>query len=128
MKLNPNYYQERSTGWYGKNGLSWHGTVVIYQVTKVLEEKPLDAENKSFRNMYIDDIYRNNTDQNAYSVASILELVCYKVSKEVPSIKKQFIIESDNAGKYSNSLLPVIAPFIFEEYALIPNIFLHRKT
>lgn len=110
MKYQPGMYREKSTDWYGQKGLSWHGGVVTYRTDR---DKTQNSEGNEvhLRNIYLDHVCGNSTDQNAYSVCTILELICRKVREEVPTIK-EVIIACDNASTYANNMMPVFAPFI----------------
>lgn len=58
--------------WYGQGGLRWHGSVVTYRANA---PDGADANKVYLKNLYLDHVCGNSTEQTAYAVCSILELV-----------------------------------------------------
>ena len=80
-----------------------------------------------FKYLHLDHICRNDTNQTAFAIASILERVCHAVSTKIPSLKR-VILCSDNAANYGFNLLPVIAPIIMKTYGMEPVRIIDNKT
>lgn len=108
MKFQPRMFREKTTDWYSQKDLSWHGSVITYR-NDVPEGR--DEQKVYLKNLYIDHVCGNSTEQTAYSVCCILELVCKRVSILLTQLK-YFIIEYDNAEQYANNLFPVLDPMI----------------
>ena len=83
MKYIPKKYREKQTDFFGKKGMSWHGTVVtikpkmdgIATVGTGNDGNSNSVNTINTKNIYFDHICRNDTSQKALSTASILELV-----------------------------------------------------
>ncbi len=135
QKFIPKKYREKQTDYFGKKGMSWHGSTMTIRsaITGSVNERQrrsnsLNNETSTNRkHIHFDHICRNDTDQKAATVASILELVARKTVIELPNVKK-IIIRSDNARNYNNKLIPVIAPFIFLHYGIRLERFVHSET
>ena len=125
MKYEPKRYRQKSTDWYGRMGMSWHGTVVSYKPRNV--EISTVGVNGAMKNLYIDHICRNDSNQTAYAVASIMELLCRVLQSQIPSMIT-VVLRSDNAANYNNKLVPVIAPFIFKRYGIQLKSIVHSET
>lgn len=91
------------------------------------EGNTLNEKYKWYRNVYLDHVCRNSTDQTAYTVSSIVEMVMKKINAMHPAINK-VLFQSDNAGQYSNSLIPVIVPFICKAYGVQLVSMVHSET
>lgn len=142
MKYEPKKYREKSYDFYGRRGISWHGTVVTY-VPKPTEteltrseghgqtprsdgqggKRPKDIQ---IKHLYYDHICRNTSKQDAYAVLALIELVCRRIKKDKPTIET-VVFRSDNAGNYRNKLVPVAAPFIFGKYGIVLHSIVHNE-
>lgn len=126
MKYQLRMYREKSTDWHGQKGLSWHGGVVTYRTERDRTRRS-ESRYVHLRNIYLDHVCGNSTDQNAYAVCTVLELICRKVREEVPSIR-EIIITCDNASTYVNNMMPVFAPFICLHYVIRLRRLVHSET
>lgn len=79
------------------------------------------------KNIYLDHVCRNDTNQTAPAVCSIIELVCRNVRAMLPSLK-HVVVQTDNAENYNNRMIPLMAPFIFRQYGMKLNRFIHSET
>lgn len=106
-----------------------HGSVVTYKVSEEGERNSGDSSKRKLNltNIYLNHVYGNSTDQIAFSVCAILDLVFRKQRELVPSISK-IIIECENATSYANNLFPVLAPFICLKYNIQIHRLMHSET
>ncbi len=91
MKFQPRKYREKQCEWFGKRGLSWH-------VSSVISKHDDTFSVQSF--VHIID----NSNQDWFSVASIVENLLQTVKLKNPQITKAFL-RSDEAGCYHNNML-----------------------
>lgn len=72
MKYQLRMFREKTTDWYGQKGLSWQGSVLTYKIST-----PNGGEHDMvyLKNLYLDHVCGNSTEQTAYYLCSILELV-----------------------------------------------------
>ena len=91
MKFQQMKFREKQSEWFGKRGLSWHISSVIF---KDENSKEIDVQSYA----YIFDF----CTQDWYAVASILEGLLFKFKSTHPSIS-QVYLHSDEAGCYHNN-------------------------
>lgn len=91
MKFLPRKYREKQCEWFGKRGLSWH-------VSSVISKHDDTFSVQSF--VHIID----NSIQDWFSVASILQNLLQTVKVKNSQITKAFL-RSDDAGCYHNNML-----------------------
>lgn len=92
MKYEPKIYLQKSSDWYERNRMSWHGTVVTYWAKEESAEGAGDVENRGDgisapKNLYQDHVCRNDTNQTAFAVVSIAELVCRLIDQDLQAAK-----------------------------------------
>ena len=68
-------------------------------------------------NAYFHHVCMNDSSHNAWSVVSIGELIERQISVKYSNLKS-VAVRCDNAGTYRNSVVPMIAPFIFAAYSI----------
>ena len=91
MKFQPRKYREKQCEWFGKRGLSWH-------VSSVISKHDDTFSVQSFFHII------DNSNQDWFSVASIVENLLQTVKLKNPQITKAFL-RSDEAGCYHNNML-----------------------
>ncbi len=105
MKYTPMMYRESQQNYFGKRGMAWHGSMLIYCDPSLSNE---ETEEKEKRVHYFDQIIENDTVQDFTSVACCLESAIQCIQRQFPFLKR-LILVSDNAKCYSGSgLLGVI--------------------
>lgn len=92
MKFLPTKYPESQSNWFGKQGLSWHLSIVAQKVDRRLQSQTL---------VHIIENCLQDT-----SVVCILEHTLRTLKFEHPEITSAFLCQ-DNAGCYHNSVLLV---------------------
>ena len=92
MKFQPKKYREKQCEWFGKRGLSWHVSSVISKH----EDNELSV--RSFVHIF------DNSNQDWYSVSSIVQNLLKTVKVENSKITKAFL-RSDEAGCYHSNML-----------------------
>lgn len=148
MKYVPKRYRDPSNLWFGKRGMSWHGTGVFH--VKTGEETAKEEENirngrswGSGRNLrrrsienaehspvgifFIDHVVQNSNLQNVAMTLNILDAVCYRVKLQLPSCKFISLV-TDNANSYQNNTFPLLAYFICKEHGLSLRVVLHPDS
>ena len=91
MKFLPTKYRESQADWFGKQGLSWHISVVARKVNAKLQSQTF---------VHIIE----NCSQDTSAVVRILEHTLRTLKTEHPEITSAFL-RQDNAGCYHNSVL-----------------------
>lgn len=128
MKFEPIFFREKSSEFFGKKGISWHGAVVFHMAARDdIENIEYISDMSSLATLYIDHIVGNQTTQDAVAVCSILEAVLHRAKTELPLLSEVWLL-SDNASCYQNNMLPVIAPFIADAAGLNLRGILHSET
>ena len=95
-------FREKQSEWFGKPGLSWHISSVIFK-----DESSKEVEVQSYAHLF------DSCTQDWYAVASILENLLVKFKSSHPSIS-QVYLRSDEAGCYHNNSLIAAQPSIGE--------------
>lgn len=104
MKFNPQRFREQSSAWFGKRGMSWHGTAVVFHPDVELLW-PVDL--RTFADcqrkvLYLHDIIGNDIQQDQFTALSILQSVLAFIKTHVPTVTNA-VLQSDNAGCYSST-------------------------
>lgn len=92
MKYEPKQYQKKLSDWYGRKGMTWHGRVITCRAVNTDGTETTGSNNDKgeqrymMKNFYLDHIGKNGTNQTAFAVASIMELVCRVISRDLPSM------------------------------------------
>ena len=92
MKFLQMRYREKQSNWFGKRGLSWYVSSVIYR------DKSATYTIKSYVHHF------DSCTQDWYTVVSILEDLFKTLKRDQPAVEKAFL-RSDEAGCYHNSEL-----------------------
>ena len=125
MKCEPMFYREKSTQFYGKQGISWHGTLVLMK--HIVEADANISTANEFDLFYFDHILMCDTTQDAGAVLSIFEALIWRMKQHHPRITEIFV-QSDNASAYQCGTLL----YSFEAVALALEIrilgFLYQDT
>ena len=109
-------FREKQSEWFGKRGLSWHISSVIFK-----DEDSREVEVQSYAHLF------DCCTQDWYAVASILEDLLVKFKSSHPSIS-QVYLRSDEAGCYHNNSLIAALPSIGERTGISVRRFDHSET
>ncbi|CAB4021822.1 Transposon Tf2-6 poly, partial [Paramuricea clavata] len=93
MKFPQIKYREKQSEWFGKRGMSWHVSSVV---SKTDDTEELSVT--SYVHLF------DQTTQDWFAVASILENLIDHIKSSKPLVRKIFL-RSDEAGCYHNNLL-----------------------
>ena len=115
MKFQQMKFREKQSEWFGKRGLSWHISSVIFK-----DENSKEVEVQSYAHLF------DSRTQDWYAVASILEDLLVKFKSTHPSIS-QVYLRSDEAGCYHNNSLIAALPSIGERTAISVRRFDHSE-
>lgn len=85
--------RETSTEFFGKRGISWHGSIVTL----------VDEGGKEQR-YTVHDIMHSDSKQDGFAVLSIVELLLRMVKRTWPHVT-ECLLQSDNASCYTCKLL-----------------------
>lgn len=151
MKVEPERLRETQLQFYGKSGMSWHGSAVFYKADKRTDanylERMMKFESSSAARMtserqsaileaakqkederlsmfFVDHIAENDKIQDRMFVASIIDALIYRIKKEIPEAI-EISICTDNVKAYNNNVLPVMFPFICRAHDMEPSVYLH---
>ena len=113
MKFQQMKFREKQSEWFGKLGLSWHISSVIFK-----DENSKEVEVLSYAHLF------DSCTQDWYGVASILEDLLVKLKSTHPSIS-QVYLRSDEAGCYHNNSLITALPGIGERTGISVRRFDH---
>jgi hypothetical protein len=102
IKFEVMYYREKTTDFYGKKGLSWHGVMVYSRYTSdqiQAHAKVSDTPLQLHHLFYYDQISFDDSTQDNGAVMSYFEALCIKIREHFPHIKDIFV-QTDNARCY----------------------------
>jgi len=123
MKFESLYFREKTTDFYGKKGLSWHGSMVYSRYTsserEASEESLLD-----YHITYYDHISSGDSKQDYVAVMSYFEAVCRRITTELPHVRSLYV-QSDNARCYEKGNLIVGLHRIAQAYGLNMLTYVH---
>ena len=115
MKFQQMKFREKQSEWFGKRGLSWHISTVIFK-----DENGKDVEVQSYAHLF------DSCTQNWYAVTSILEDLLVKLKSTNPSIS-QVYLRADEAGCYHNNFLIAALPSIGKRTGIVVKRFDHSE-
>lgn len=145
MKKLPKKLRVPYQDWFGKRGMTWHGTAVFYDQSE--EEKEVEEEAKKklqevsakckgkrtciknvhvdgckrsasdLKLLFIDTVVENTGAQDTMTTDNIMDTVCIRLKKEIPGLRKVVMV-SDNAPKYVNLKLPLMSFYILKSHSL----------
>lgn len=101
-----------------------HGAIIEIFVTHYDEN---NEPNVLLEKYYMDHLCDNESKQDRYAVASVLEMILIEVKKLWPSIKTA-TLQSDNASCYQNSTLTLLILFLSYTHGIDIAKFIHTKT
>ena len=87
MKFEQTRFREKQSDWYGKRGLNWHMSSVIFTVVVT-----------TYAHLF------NFCSQDWFAVASVIENLLSTIKSNFPLVDKAYL-RSDAAGCYHNNLL-----------------------
>jgi hypothetical protein len=101
MKLLASYYRMKSSEWYGRKGLSYHGAMVILKPAPSVEEKDVRGGeiNDGDMQMYFIDMMTDDSTQDKVAVCNIIQQTTRIISEKFPHLKEVDIL-SDGASCY----------------------------
>ena len=117
MKFEAIRFREKTTEFFGKKGMSWHGAVIFYKANDSAINQTEAADTMELSNLFFDHLISNDMTQDCVAVCSILDAILARLRIELPSVQRFWLL-SDNARCYQNDLLPVMAPFITQKHSL----------
>lgn len=127
MKFEPRKFRQKSPDWCERKGISWHSSVVTYKVRQNNDDDVPEGDKVKVKNVYLNHIPNNDSNQTAFAVCSILELVCRQVRLLIPSLQR-VILQVDCSENYSNRIFPVAAPFICMKHGFRLDKVLYNET
>lgn len=70
MKYIPKMYRQKTTEFYGLEGVIWHGFVVTYRRKDVdgMDDQSIDRDKVVLKKLYLDHVCIHDTDQNTYAI------------------------------------------------------------
>ena len=105
MKFESMYFREKTTDFYGKKGLSWHGSMLYSRyVESDLDSIAMDEGLKDFKITYFDHISSGDSKQEYVAVMSYFDAVCRRIVIDFPHIKSLYV-QSDNSRCYKKGIL-----------------------
>lgn len=122
MKLEPKKFRQKPSEWYRGKGMSWHVSVTTNKpfvcVDTVHRSQFTAGEDICFtKNLHLDHICRNERNQTAFAVASILGLLRSHIPHDLSKMRT-ILICTDSTSNYNNKLLHIIAPFVCKTYGI----------
>ena len=130
MKFEAIRFREKTTEFFGKKGMSWHGAVVFYYnstESSTHSASSAAGQEDEIRTLFFDHLLTNDMKQDRVAVLSLLDAILARLKIELPDVKRFHLI-SDNARCYQNDLLPVMGPFIAKSHSLFMEGFVHSET
>lgn len=128
MKFESMYYREKTTDFYGKKGMSWHGAMMYSRYTAQQKNKfMLENPNKTLQPhhiTYFDHISAGDCKQDYGAVLTYFEALVMKITETYPHIKRLFV-QSDNARCYQKGELIVGLHKVCRQYGVKIVSFIH---
>lgn len=105
-------YREGQVEYYGKNGMSMLGTMIVQWVTKTIKVKEDGVEVQKevdwFPYRFVDYIFKGYTGQDHTQVAAAIQKIVEQVHDQCLNVK-EVTFQSDNATCFvSQELIPFI--------------------
>lgn len=75
MKFEHRKFRQKSSDWYGRKRMSWNGNVVNYSVQQDENGENGGTGSVKLYTIYLDHICKNDSNQTAFVLCKILELV-----------------------------------------------------
>ncbi len=101
MKFESKYFREKTSEFYGKKGMTWHGAMVYSRYTEEAKEVAAQAgkQLEPFNITYYDHISTGDSKQDWFAVLSYFEAVIIRMKKDLPHVKRVYV-QCDNANCY----------------------------
>ena len=93
MKFEPNKFREAMVEYFGKSGITWHGTYIIFK------------QNGQFITKFYNDV-GDDKQEDGYSVFSSIVETSKQIKSEFPHLTECFLV-TDGAGCYSCAYLAI---------------------
>ena len=122
MKWLPVSPRESQGDWFGKRGISWHGSCVIVS-NEMLEGRVAPpsgaAATRTYDSTYLffDDVIIGEDKQDATAVLVIFDALMERLVKMLP-VTESVTVQSDNAGCYSSATTLLLAEVLASNHGL----------
>lgn len=104
MKWLPKAHRESQSEFYGKRGISWHGSAVFVNNVVIPDLGTTTGKQlQGHTTLFFDDVISNDDKQDVKTVCCILDAILCDLRKQFSGLK-QLTIQSDNASCYSSAL------------------------
>jgi hypothetical protein len=109
---------------FGKRGMPWHGAAVYHLPQQYTSSSTVPTE---LSLLFYDHIVSNDTMQDMWSIASLIEAIMMRIRRDLPHVK-DIVLVSDNSGCYQSQVLPALLPFLASTVGLQIIFFLHSEV
>ena len=116
MKHRPLYWREATLLYYGKRGISFHGSALV-----------VPGPNNSVQLLYFDHVIDGESKQDVGMVLSILDALFAEVKRQCPGVES-CTVQSDGAAAYCNHTLPLLLTPLASSHGLRVPSFVHSET
>lgn len=121
MKYESKYHRGKTTEFFGKRGVGWHGALLIWY------ERNADTGEAVKRSKYIDQILKGSNKQDGLAVAALLEAAVWQVKRAFPFFER-ITLQSDNAKCYHAKMLLLMIPLLSFQLGIHIAKYIHTET
>ncbi len=132
QKLEEMRHRATQEQYYGKRGMSYHGTAVfISRRAKsdacAVEHLVPDDTTHPYQTYFFDDIVRNSQQQDTMAAMSLIEAAVKRVKTMFPEVET-ISFQSDNGAAYASPFLLFMIPAITAKHGLAATEFIHSEA
>jgi hypothetical protein len=131
QKLEEMRHRATQEQYYGKRGMSYHGTAVFVSRRAVsaacaVDHLVPDANTHSYQTYFFDDIVRNS-QQQTMAAMSLIEAAVMRVRTMFPEAET-ISFQSDNGAAYASPFLLFMIPALAAKHGLRATEFIHSEA
>ena len=132
QKLEEARHRATQEQYYGKRGMSYHGTGVFISrlassVACAVQHLVPDASSHPYQTYFFDDIVRNSQQQDTVAAMSLLEAAAMRVKAMFPEAET-VSFQSDNGAAYASPFLLTMLPVIAAKHGLRATEYIHSEA
>jgi len=130
QKLEEMRHRATQEQYYGKRGMSYHGTAVFVSRRAVSAACAVDhlvPDGNTYQTYFFDDIVRNSQQQDTMAAMSLMEAAVMRVRTMFPEAET-ISFQSDNGAAYASPFLLFMIPALTAKHGLRATEFIHSEA
>jgi hypothetical protein len=132
QKLEEMRHRATQEQYYGKRGMSYHGTAVFISRRATSDACAVqhlvpDANTHPYQTYFFDDIVRNSQQQDTLAAMSLMEAAIMRVRAMFPEVTT-ISFQSDNGAAYASPFLLFMIPRLTAKHGLRATEFIHSEA